>query len=62
VAKPPCLFLIYFFGFGGLLPLSPPDGFPVVLGALTGFVVFDIVKCFWVNAYWFAFQLSHHKF
>ena len=24
------------FGFGGLLPLPPPDGLPVVLGALTG--------------------------
>ena len=23
-------------GLGGLFPLSPPDGFPVVLGALVG--------------------------
>jgi hypothetical protein len=22
----------YFFGFGGLLPLFPPEGFPVLLG------------------------------
>jgi hypothetical protein len=27
------------FGLGGLLPLPPPDGLPVVLGALTGFDV-----------------------
>jgi hypothetical protein len=32
----------YFLGFGGLLPLPPPDGLPVVLGAFTGFVVLDI--------------------
>jgi hypothetical protein len=39
----------YFLGFGGLLPLPPPDdGFPVVLGALTGlgFDVLDIVASF----------------
>jgi hypothetical protein len=24
-------------GFGGLFPLPPPEGFPVVLGAFTGF-------------------------
>jgi hypothetical protein len=35
-------------GFEGLLPLPPPDGFPVVLGALAGlgFDVFDIVPIF----------------
>jgi hypothetical protein len=39
---------IYFLGFGGLFPLPPPEGFPVVLGALTGlgFDVFDIVTSF----------------
>ena len=32
------------FGFGGLLPLLPPDGFPVVLGAFVGLdVVFAII-------------------
>jgi hypothetical protein len=38
----------YFFGFGGLFPLPPPDGFPVVLGALTGlgFDVLDILTSF----------------
>jgi hypothetical protein len=40
----------YFLGFGvgGLFPLPPPDGFPVVLGALTGlgFDVLDIVASF----------------
>jgi len=31
-------------GAGGLLPLPPPDGLPVVLGAFGGFVVpLDIV-------------------
>ena len=38
----------YFFGFGagegGLFPLPPPEGFPVVLGLLTGFVDFAIFK------------------
>jgi hypothetical protein len=33
-------FTIYFLGFeGGLLPLPLPEGFPVVLGPLSGFVV-----------------------
>jgi hypothetical protein len=27
-----------------LLPLPPPEGFPVVLGAFTGFVFFSIAK------------------
>jgi hypothetical protein len=26
--------------FGGLLPLPPPDGFPVLLGALAGVMLF----------------------
>jgi hypothetical protein len=32
------------FGLGGLFPLPPPDGLPVVLGALTGLFVFAIIK------------------
>jgi hypothetical protein len=28
---------------GGLLPLPPPDGFPVVLGALTRLIVFGCI-------------------
>jgi len=32
----------HFLGFGKLLPRLPPDGFPVVLGALTGFVFLAI--------------------
>jgi hypothetical protein len=38
-------FFYYFpfgFGEGGLFPLPPPDGLPVVLGALTGFGFFAI--------------------
>jgi hypothetical protein len=33
-------------GLGGLLPLPPPDGFPVVLGAFDGLVPFAIKYCF----------------
>jgi len=39
-------------GFGGLFPLSPPDGLPVVLGALTGGLVSAIVQVFVVRAYY----------
>ena len=34
----------HFLGFGGLFPLSPPDGLPVVLGAFTGGFVSAIVQ------------------
>jgi len=31
-------------GLGGLLPLSPPDGFPVVLGPFGGLVPLFAIK------------------
>jgi hypothetical protein len=34
---------LYFLGFGGLLSLLPPDGFPVVLGLPPVPLVFDIL-------------------
>lgn len=45
--------LFYFLGFaGGLFPLPPPDGLPVVLGPLFGFgllfaifIFFEYDKC-----------------
>jgi len=40
-------YLPFGLGAGGLLPLPPPDGLPVVLGALGGLVVpFAIVFSF----------------
>jgi hypothetical protein len=55
--------LNYFLGLGGLLPLPPPDGFPVVLGPLGGLRVdFAIGIDIIINAYLFAFRLSHSKF
>jgi hypothetical protein len=33
-------------GLGGLFPLPPPDGFPVVLGAFVGFDPLDITMDF----------------
>lgn len=38
-----CLFL-YLAPLGGLFPLPPPEGLPVVLGALTGLDPFAIFK------------------
>jgi hypothetical protein len=36
--------LFFYFPLGGLFPLPPPDGFPVVLGAFTGFPIALIFK------------------
>ncbi len=39
----PSVFICLFYFEGALLPLFPPDGFPVVLGPFTGLVPdFDI--------------------
>jgi hypothetical protein len=42
---------LYFFGFGGLLSLPPPDGFPVVLGFPPVPLVFDILLYVYLYAY-----------
>lgn len=44
----------HFLGVGGLFPLPPPDGLPVVLGALTGGFVSAIVLILCVCAYYFC--------
>lgn len=45
------LFLNIYFPFGGLFPLPPPEGFPVVLGAFGGlFEDFDIIYIL-INGY-----------
>jgi|GEM_PF-5996670 len=36
-------------GCGGLLPLLPPDGFPVVLGALVGLCLLMIFEFYFAN-------------
>jgi hypothetical protein len=46
------------FGLGGLFPLPPPDCLPVVLGALTGLLVFAIMKIVKHKSYSLGFSVT----
>jgi hypothetical protein len=54
-SKIPRLFS-YLPPLGGLFPLPPPEGLPVVLGAFTGFEPFAIIFDFMVTAYSICFS------
>ena len=49
--------ILYFLGpAGGLFPLPPPEGFPVVLGAFTGVVLFGMVLSdYWLRLLYLSF-------